>query len=117
MDDATKSFASRIEWCRRQRTQTRAQLELEGWQAEEAGLQDALFNRDRTTQYQQGPASVFKRYAMGLQDGRSVLRAAVVLKQFAPATRTATHGMGNVNMLGLTRHVKKITGSVSSHGA
>ena len=113
---ANKSIASRIEWCRRQSTQASSHLEFEGWQAEEAGLQDALFNRDRTTQYQQGPASVFKRYAMGLQDGRSVLRAAAVLQQFAPPARTATHGMGNVNMLGRTRHVKNILGRASSHG-
>ncbi len=114
---ANQSIASRIEWCRRQSTQACAPLEIAGWRAEAAGLQDALLKRDHTTQYQQGPPRVFERYATGLEDGRSVLRAAVVLKQFAPATRTATHGMGNVNMLGLTRHVKKITGSVSSHGA
>lgn len=29
-----------------------------------------------------------------------------------PLTRTATHGMGNVTMLGLTRHVEKIMGRV-----
>ena len=112
---ANKSIASRIEWCRRQSTQASSHLEFEGWQAEEAGLQDALFNRDRTIQYQQGPASVFKRYAMGLQDGRSVLRAAAVLQQFAPPARTATQGVGDIEMLGLIRPGKKIMGRVSSH--
>ena len=32
------SIASRIEWCRRQKTQARTQLEREGWQAEVEGL-------------------------------------------------------------------------------
>lgn len=70
---ATKSIASRIEWCRRQRTQACAQLELAGWQAEEDGLRDALLNRDHTIQYQQCPPGVFKRYAMGLRDGQALI--------------------------------------------
>ena len=69
---ANKWIASRIEWCRRQSTQTCAPLEIAGWRAE----------------------------AEGLQDGRSVLRAAAVPRQFAPATRTATHGMGKVTCWG-----------------
>ena len=100
---ATKSIASRIEWCRRQRTRACAPLELAGWQAEEEGLRDALLNRDHTHQYQQGPLSVFERYAMGLQDGRAVIRTAAVYQHFAPPTRTATtgrnagiYGMGDV---------------------
>jgi hypothetical protein len=35
---STKSIASRIEWCRRQKPQACTQLELAGWQAEEEGL-------------------------------------------------------------------------------
>jgi hypothetical protein len=81
---ATKSIASRIEWCRRQSTKERAQLELAGWQAEEAGLRDALLNRDRTDQYQQNPPAVFQRYAMGLQDGHAMLRTASVYQHFTP---------------------------------
>ena len=88
---ATNSLASRIEWCRRQRAQARAQLELEGWQAEEEGLRDALLNRDHTNQYQHCPPGVFERYAMGLQDGESLIRAAAVDQHMAtPANRT--HG-------------------------
>lgn len=86
---ATNSITSRIEWCRRQRTQARAQLELEGWQAEEEGLRDALLNRDHTNQYQQGPPGVFERYAMGLQDGQALIRAAGEDRHVAtPAHRT-----------------------------
>jgi hypothetical protein len=108
---ANRSIASRIEWCRRLSTQACAPLEIAEWRAEAEGLRDALLHSDHTIQYQQGPPSVFERYATGLQDGRSVLRTAAVPEQFAPPARTATHGMGNVNMLGLTRRVKKNNGS------
>jgi hypothetical protein len=74
----TESIASRIEWCQRQSTRARAQLELEGWQAEEEGLRDALFNRNHTNQYQHCPPSVFVRYVMGLQDGEALIRTAAV---------------------------------------
>jgi hypothetical protein len=67
----TKSIASRIEWCRQQRTQARTQLEREGWQAEEDGLEDALLNtRYYKKQYQDYPPCVFKRYVMGFQEGK-----------------------------------------------
>ncbi len=136
----TKSIASRIEWCRRQRTQACAQLELAGWQAEEEGLRDALLNRDHTSHYQQGPPGVFERYAMGLQDGQAVLRIAAVYELFVPLTRKAgtgrnacLYGIGHVStrhMLGLTRrgetHLqecrvtgndKRVMGRVSGYGA
>ena len=116
MTYTNKSIASRIEWCRRQSTQTCASLEIAGWHAEAEGLRDALLDSDHTTQYQQGPSSVFERYATGLQDGRAVLRAAGVYHQFAPSPCTAMNGMGGVSMLGLARPVKKIMGRISSHG-
>jgi hypothetical protein len=100
----TKSIASRIEWCRQQSTQARAPRELEGWQAEEAGLRDALFNSDHTTQYQQGPRCVFERYAMGLQDGLALLLTAVAYYHFAPPTRTAgTCDASMRRIMGLTK--------------
>ena len=86
---AANSIASRIEWCRRQRTQTLAQLELEGWRAEEEGLLDALLNRDHTNQYLHCPPAVFERYAMGLQDGQALMRTAAVDQHLAtPDHRT-----------------------------
>ena len=128
---ATKSIASRIEWCQRQSTQACAPSELAEWQAEEEGLRDALFNRDHTTQYQQGPPAVFERYALGLQDGHALLRTAAVSQHVATPTRTA--GTCDVNMrriMGLTRRAetdshecrvtgneKIIMGRVSGHGA
>ena len=98
------NLSSRIEWCRWEETQARTPLELEGWHAEEEGLRDALFNRDHTTQYQQGPRCVFERYAMGLQDGHALLRTAVVYYHFAPPTRTAgTCDASMRRIMGLTK--------------
>ena len=78
MEYKTNSIASRIEWCRRQKTQARTQLEREGWQAEVEGLHDALLNRVHTNQYQHCPPGVFKRYVIGFQDGEALIRAAAV---------------------------------------
>ena len=103
---ATKSIASRIEWCRRQSTQTCTPLEAAGWQAEEDGLWDALLNRDHTTQYQQGPPAVLERYVLGFQDGDAMLRTAAVDLHFAPPTRTPTTG-SNACIDGM-RHVSTI---------
>lgn len=109
---ATKSIASRIDWCRRQSTQTCAPLERAGWHAEKEGLWDALLNRDHTTQYQQGPPAVLERYALGLQDGHAMLRTAAVDLHFAPPTRTPTTG-SNADMYGTgdvsTRHIMGLT--------
>ena len=64
-------------------------LSCEGWQAEEEGLCDALFNRNHTNQYQHCPPGVFERYVMGLQDGQALIRAAAVDQHFTtPAHRT-----------------------------
>ena len=73
-----RTLASRIEWCQRQKTQARTQLEREGWQAEEEGLLDVLLNRVHTNQYQHCPPGVFKRYVIGLQDGEALMRTAPV---------------------------------------
>ena len=78
MGYATNSIISRIEWCRRQRAQLATSRELEEWEAEEQGLQDAILNTDHTNQYRLSPPRVFERYAMGLQDGKALIRAEVV---------------------------------------
>ena len=85
------NIISRIEWCRRQETQARTPLELEGWHAEEEGLCDALLNRDHTNQYQHGPLCVYGRYVFGLQDGEVLIRAAAMEQHFA--TPDGTHGI------------------------
>jgi hypothetical protein len=77
----SESIASRIAWCQRQKTQSSALLDLEGWHAEEEGLRDALLNRDRTNQYRDYPRGVFERYLLGLQDGRAMIRIAALYQQ------------------------------------
>jgi hypothetical protein len=81
----TESIASRIAWCQQQKTRASAQPDLEGWSAEEAGLRDALLNRDQTNQYRYSPPDVLERYVMGLQDGLALLRAAAVAQHYATA--------------------------------
>ena len=71
-----------------ERQQTRTQAQLEGWPAEEDGLKDALLNRDRTYQYRDSPPcefDVFERYAMGLEDGRALMRLERVTCMWHPA--------------------------------
>ncbi|MEO6307396.1 MAG: hypothetical protein ABIO96_06080 [Nitrospiraceae bacterium] len=122
----TTSIASRIDQCRWQSTQACAPLEIAEWRAEAEGLQDALLHRDQTTQYQQGSPSVFERYALGLQDGQTVLRIAAVhqhaaspVHQAGTESHASSYRMGDVStrhMPRLTRRGKKIMGRVSSHG-
>lgn len=68
----------RIEWCRRQRAKACTETEVEGWHAEEEGLEDALLSRNHTSEYQQSPPEVFERYMLGLHDGQALMRAAWV---------------------------------------
>lgn len=82
MGYATNSIMARIQWCRRRSTQACKQRESEEWHAEEEGLRDALFNQDHSHRYRYGPSGVFMRYALGLQDGRALLRVGTVGRQF-----------------------------------
>ncbi|WP_455377079.1 hypothetical protein [Petrachloros mirabilis] len=81
MGYSTYSIMARIEWCRRQRTKAREKHESEEWQAEEEGLRDALLNQDHSQRYRCGPSEIFVRYAIGLQDGRVLLRTGAVGRQ------------------------------------
>ncbi len=87
MGYVTESIVSRMEWCRRQKTQAGERLELDGWHAEEEGLRDALLNRDHTNQYRYCPPGVYERYVMGLQDGLALIRAAAVDQHREPSRR------------------------------
>ena len=80
---AVEPIASRIAWCQLQKSQARASLDLEGWQAEEDGLRDALLNTDHTNQYRYCPPVVLERYLMGLHDGQALIRAAAVNRYHA----------------------------------
>jgi len=81
MEQSTNEILSRIEWCRLQRKGAVTRDEEEGWQAEEAGLIDALLGRDRTEMRKTSHPSLLERYRLGLQDGR-------VLMRFAPALQS-----------------------------
>jgi hypothetical protein len=65
---------SRIAWCRlQQQLHSVTQDERAGWRAEEAGLVDALFGRDRTAFVREEHRSQFTRYQCGLEDGQALL--------------------------------------------
>jgi hypothetical protein len=80
-----ESIVLRIAWCQQQKEQVDREPEREGWTAEEAGLQDALLNQDRTNQYQACSPEVFDRYVTGLQDGRALIRVTAVQQYYASA--------------------------------
>ena len=77
------SIVSRIAWCQEQKERVVLEREREGWTAEEAGLQDALLNNDRTSQYRACTPEVFERYVMALQDGRALIRMAAIQRYYA----------------------------------
>jgi len=72
-----RSILSRLEWCRQQSMQAPTQSEREGWRAEEEGLRDALFQRDHSESYQDRSPWAFERYAIALEDGRTLIRLAL----------------------------------------
>jgi len=68
------NIISRIEWCRLQQLlPSVTREEREGWRAEEVGLVDALFGRDRTAFVREEHRSQFTRYQRGLEDGQALL--------------------------------------------
>jgi hypothetical protein len=79
---ATNSIMARIAWCLRQRKHARGQRESEEWHAEEEGLRDALYNQDHSNRYQSSSHGLFMRYAIGLQDGCTLLRTGAMRQQF-----------------------------------
>lgn len=76
MHDAYQLVFVRIAWCRRQCTLADTEYEVDGWRAEEAGLRDALLNKDHTDHYRLSPPEILERYMLGFQDGTVMLRAA-----------------------------------------
>ena len=69
------NIISRIEWCRRQQQLPSVMPEeREGWRAEETGLADALFGRDRAAVVREEHRSQFTRYQRGFEDGQALLR-------------------------------------------
>jgi hypothetical protein len=82
---------SRIAWCRlQQQLHSVTQDERAGWRAEEAGLVDALFGRDRTAFVREEHRSEFMRYQCGLEDGKVLLRFSTLF----PSGMTSLEGRG-----------------------
>lgn len=70
---------SRIRWCRlQQRLPSVTQDERVGWRLEEAGLLDALGDRERTAFMRKEYRSQYTRYQSGLEDGKILLRLSTV---------------------------------------
>jgi hypothetical protein len=75
MNSCINRINGRINWCQyQQQLKTVTPEEREGLWAEEAGLLDALFGRDRTAFMKAGHPSQLTRYLCGLQDGQALLR-------------------------------------------
>jgi hypothetical protein len=74
------NIISRIQWCRLQQQRSSVtQEERVGWRMEEAGLMDALGNRDRTAFMREEYRSQFARYQRGFEDGKALLRVSTVV--------------------------------------
>jgi hypothetical protein len=68
------NISARIAWCRlQQQLPSVSPEESAGWRAEEAGLVDALFGRDRTAFMREEHRSQFLRYQCGLEDGHTLV--------------------------------------------
>jgi len=78
------SLIARIHWCEKQQVNARTEGEREEWCAEAEGLKDALLQRDQTYAYAYSPPTVLQRYTTGLEDGRTVIRAARVESLWQP---------------------------------
>ena len=87
MESAHNRINARIAWCRRQREQTRTESEADGWRAEEHGLRDALLNGNQADAYWLSTAEVFRRYELGLRDGKALLQV-VWVEPIAPDVAT-----------------------------
>jgi hypothetical protein len=82
-----RNIISRIAWCRsHQELHSLTRDERAGWRAEEDGLMDALFGRNRTTSMRENHPSQSMRYQCGLEDGMALLR-------FSTSTSWAMSGM------------------------
>ena len=84
------SIDARIKRCWKLSTQACTQAERDAWRAEEEGLRDALLERDQTHQYRERPAAVFERYAMGVEDGKALIRLACMDAQQTPSVQYDT---------------------------
>ena len=77
------NIISRIEWCRfQQQLPSVMREDREGWRAEDAGLVDALFGRDRIAFMRKEHRSQLTRYQRGFEDGHALLHFQQVNSQW-----------------------------------
>jgi hypothetical protein len=89
------NIISRIAWCRhQQQLHLLTQEERAGWRAEEDGLMDALFGRNRMASMRETHRSQLARYHCGLEDGIALLR-------FITSTSWAMSGMEETSPISL----------------
>lgn len=75
MEYEPTNIISRIHWCRhQQQLHMLTREERAGWRAEEDGLKDALFGRQRTASLRESHPSQLARYQIGFEDGMALLR-------------------------------------------
>jgi hypothetical protein len=85
------NIISRIAWCRhQQQLHLLTQEERAGWRAEEDGLMDALFGRNRMASMRETHRSQLARYHCGLEDGMNLLR----FSTSTPRGMTGKEGLG-----------------------
>jgi len=95
MGNAANELQTRIVWCQLQRRMAVTLDEEEGWQAEEAGLSDALHGVDRTEHWHNFSPSQVTRYEVGVRDGLA-LRAVMRLRHCSKRQREAAEGLDPV---------------------
>ena len=85
------NIISRIQWCRHQQLiPSVTQEERVGWRMEEAGLLDALGNKERTAFMREHYRSQVPRYQCGLEDGQALLRLSMLFS----SSMTGMEGLG-----------------------
>jgi hypothetical protein len=80
------AIMTRMEWCQQNKIKARTEAEVDEWCAEEEGLRDALLHRDCVSKYQYCSESLRTRYQLGLEDGQTLLRVALIEALWQPAT-------------------------------
>jgi hypothetical protein len=90
MDLSSNLIRSRLAWCRVQRTQALTKEEAERYLAEEEGLLDAMFGRDRTEIYSQNQRSIVTSYEIGLHDGQALMG----LQRWIDTRQSVSHDEG-----------------------
>ena len=79
-----QAVTCRIAWCRRQRARASNPMEWEAWRAEEDGLRDAVLQRDHLHKYRAHSPNLLRRYLLGFQDAKTIMRTARLARKWGP---------------------------------